>query len=268
MSKHKAAGHPRRWQRRTDVLNSNAMVAQALSNPRARAPAPTAAPPVRPAGAWRSYAAAAVLLVLSLLAPVPIARAAPPEALAEGLYARIETERGVIVARLFYRRAPMTVGNFVGLAEGRMPWRDPAHNTIRTGPFYDGLTFHRVEAQFVIQGGDPLGTGQGGPGYVFPDEFTPQLRHGGAGTLSMANAGPHTNGSQFFITQRATPWLDDRHSVFGEVVQGQEVVARIRPGDRMRQVRILRVGPKARAFDPLEAIRAKLREIMPAVPGR
>jgi len=185
-------------------------------------------------------------------------------ALPDGLYARIETARGVILARLYYRQAPMTVGNFVGLAEGRMHWRDPADGQIKTRPFYDGLTFHRVVPGFVIQGGDPIGNGTGGPGYVFPDEFSPELRHNRAGVVSMANAGPNTNGSQFFITFKATPWLDGHHSVFGQVVQGLKVMGRIRPGDRIEHVKILRIGSAAKAFDALEAIRSKLRQIMPA----
>ena len=181
--------------------------------------------------------------------------------LPDGLYARIETERGLIVARLFYGKVPMTVGNFVGLAEGTMPWRDSMDGKIKKSRFYDGLTFHRVIADFMIQGGDPLGTGRGGPGYNFPDEFSPSLRHSKAGILSMANAGPDTNGSQFFITHRATPWLDARHSVFGEVVEGMAVVRRIRPGDRIRGVKIVRIGGKAKAFRPLDATRGKLRRM-------
>jgi peptidylprolyl isomerase len=198
----------------------------------------------------------------------PAAPALGAGALPDGLYARLETGRGVIVARLFYRQAPMTVGNFVGLAEGAMPWRDPQDGQVRKVRFYDGLTFHRVVPDFVVQGGDPLGDGRGGPGYVFPDEFAPGLHHDKAGILSMANAGPNTNGSQFFITRKATPWLDGRHSIFGAVVEGLPVVERIRQGDRIVKVTILRVGTEARAFDALEAIRSKLREIMPAQPGR
>jgi peptidylprolyl isomerase len=161
--------------------------------------------------------------------------------LGDGLFARLTTNRGDIVLRLEYQKAPLTVCNFVALAEGKM-------NLTGGKPFYNGLTFHRVEQDFMIQGGDPLGNGTGGPGYSFPDEFDPSLRHDGPGVLSMANAGPGTNGSQFFITHRATPWLDGRHSVFGRVVQGQPVVDEIRQGDRIEKVSIIRNGAGARAF--------------------
>lgn len=161
----------------------------------------------------------------------------------DGLYARINTNRGAILVELAFNRAPLTVTNFVGLAEGRLSSSRGAGR-----PFYDGLTFHRVVPGFVIQGGDPAGNGTGGPGYRFPDEFDPSLRHDRPGTLSMANSGPNTNGSQFFITLDATPWLDDRHSVFGYVVEGQEVVESIRQGDRIDSVEIIRRGPEAMAF--------------------
>jgi len=138
----------------------------------------------------------------------------------------------------------VTVANFVGLAEGTLDFQNrPAGK-----PFYDGLTFHRVIADFMIQGGDPQGDGSGGPGYRFADELEPELSHDGPGVLSMANSGPDSNGSQFFITHRATPWLDRRHAVFGKVVQGQEVVDAIRQGDRIQRVRILRQGAAAQAF--------------------
>ncbi len=204
----------------------------------------------------------AALLLLAALLPPAITAAGAEEALPDGLYARFETSRGVIVARLYDEQAPLTVGNFVGLAEGLMPWRDPSDGQIRKTHFYDGLTFHRVVPDFVIQGGDPLGDGRGGPGYVFPDEFSPRLKHDRAGVLSMANAGANTNGSQFFITQKATPWLDGRHSVFGQVVQGLDVVGRIRPGDRIVHLTILRSGARAKAFDALQAIREKVKALM------
>jgi peptidylprolyl isomerase len=161
--------------------------------------------------------------------------------LGDGLFARITTVRGDIIVRLEYQRTPITVCNFVALAEGKM--------TAAGGkPFYNGLTFHRVINDFMIQGGDPLGNGSGGPGYQFPDEIDPGLKHDGPGVLSMANAGPGTNGSQFFITHVATPWLDGNHTVFGRVVRGQNVVNAIRQGDRILSVTIIRNGTQANAF--------------------
>jgi len=144
------------------------------------------------------------------------------------LLAKIETSTGTMVVELFHEKAPQTVANFVGLARGTRPWQDPATGAWQTKPFYDGLTFHRVIPNFAIQGGDPLGTGKGTPGYRFADEFVTELKHDKPGVLSMANAGtPDTNGSQFFITERPTPHLDGRHSVFGAVVEGFEVEKRI-----------------------------------------
>ncbi len=163
--------------------------------------------------------------------------------LEEGLYAVLDTSRGKVTIKLFFEKAPLTVTNFVGLAEGTKDSNKPAG-----APFYDGLKFHRVIKDFMIQGGDPMGTGMGGPGYKFPDEFDPDLRHDGPGILSMANSGPNTNGSQFFITHRATPWLDNKHSVFGKVVSGQEVVQDIRQNDLIKTIRILRIGEKAEKF--------------------
>ncbi len=168
----------------------------------------------------------------------------------EGVFAIINTSKGEIVARLFYDKTPMTVANFVGLAEG-------TKNSSRgLGiPFYDGIKWHRVIADFMIQGGDPNSLdgdpgndGMGGPGYSFPDEFDPNLKHDKAGVLSMANSGPATNGSQFFITHKATPWLDGKHSVFGQVVKGQDVVNAIKQGDSILTIRIDRRGEKAKAF--------------------
>jgi peptidyl-prolyl cis-trans isomerase A (cyclophilin A) len=144
-----------------------------------------------------------------------------------GTYAQFETTEGSFTVRLFEKEAPQTVANFVGLAEGTKEWRDPSTGQKKTGPYYDGIIFHRVISGFMIQGGDRLGTGTGGPGYNFGDEFHPSLRHSRAGILSMANAGPNTNGSQFFITLGPTPHLDNRHSVFGEVVEGMDVVKKI-----------------------------------------
>ena len=144
-----------------------------------------------------------------------------------GTYAQFDTSEGPFTIRLFEKEAPKTVANFVGLAEGKKEWRDPQSGEKKSEPFYNGVAFHRVIDGFMIQGGDRLGTGTGGPGYKFEDEFHPSLRHSKAGILSMANAGPNTNGSQFFITLGPTPHLDNRHSVFGEVVEGMDVVKRI-----------------------------------------
>jgi peptidylprolyl isomerase len=162
-------------------------------------------------------------------------------ALGNGLFARISTNRGDIVVRLEFQKTPLTVCNFVGLAEGKMA-------AAKGKPFYNGLTFHRVISDFMIQGGDPVGNGSGGPGYRFPDEIDPSLKHDGPGVLSMANAGPGTNGSQFFITHTATPWLDGKHTVFGRVVEGQQVVNAVRQGDRIERITIIRNGPSAAAF--------------------
>jgi len=154
------------------------------------------------------------------------------------LQAHFTTSEGNFTIRLFEAEVPKTVANFVGLAEGTQEFVDPSTGKKTTRPFYDGLVFHRVIADFMIQGGCPLGTGTGGPGYKFADEFNPSLRHSKPGVLSMANAGPNTNGSQFFITLVPTPWLDNRHSVFGEVVDGMDVIEKIgstktsKPSDR------------------------------------
>ena len=164
----------------------------------------------------------------------------------DGLYAKITTSKGEILLKLHYNKTPLTVINFAGLAQGTMHL---GGSTKPTGtPFYNGLTFHRVIANFMIQGGCPLGTGTGGPGYTFPDEFDKTLRHDGPGVLSMANAGPGTNGSQFFITHVATPHLDDHHTVFGKVVEGQDVVNAIVQGDTIKTVEIIRVGKEAEQF--------------------
>lgn len=173
----------------------------------------------------------------------------------DGLYALMDTSKGEILLRLEFEKVPMTVVNFVGLAEGTI------HSNQGDGVrFYDGLKFHRVIQDFMIQGGDPRGNGSGGPGYEFPDEFNFKLRHNGPGVLSMANAGPNTNGSQFFITHVATPHLDDVHTVFGRVVKGQEVVNAIRKGDRIRRLSIIRAGEKATDFVADQATFDHLRQ--------
>ena len=157
-----------------------------------------------------------------------------------GTYARFVTTEGNFTIRLFDEEAPRTVENFVGLAEGTKQWSDPRTNQKVQRPYYDGTIFHRVIDGFMIQGGDPLGQGIGGPGYNFADEFHPKLRHNKGGILSMANRGPNTNGGQFFITLAPTPHLDDRHSVFGEVVEGMDVVSKIGrtpTGDRDRPLK-------------------------------
>jgi peptidylprolyl isomerase len=169
----------------------------------------------------------------------------------DGLYAKIETSKGDILTQLFYKETPGTVGNFVGLAEGNLE----NHAIPQGKPYYDGLKFHRVIPDFMIQGGDPDGTGAGGPGYQFDDEFHPKLRHDSPGVLSMANAGPGTNGSQFFITHVETPWLDDKHTVFGKVIEGQDVVDAIEQGDVIKHIEIIRQGEDANNWNAVEAFR-------------
>jgi peptidyl-prolyl cis-trans isomerase A (cyclophilin A) len=146
---------------------------------------------------------------------------------AAGTYAIFETTQGNIVVRLLEKEAPKTVENFMGLAEGTKEFTNEMTGKKEKRPFYDGLVFHRVIPDFMIQGGCPQGSGRGGPGYKFADEFHPSLKHSAPGKLSMANSGPNTNGSQFFITVAATPWLDNKHTIFGEVVEGQDVANKI-----------------------------------------
>ncbi|MDE3724447.1 peptidylprolyl isomerase [Nocardiopsis sp. N85] len=141
--------------------------------------------------------------------------------------ARLNTSKGTIVIRLFEEEAPETVANFIGLADGSKQWMDPATGKPGSGSLYEGTVFHRVIEGFMIQGGDPLGTGRGGPGYTFKDEFHPKLRFDRPFLLAMANAGPGTNGSQFFITVEKPHWLDGRHTIFGEVVEGDDIVQAI-----------------------------------------
>lgn len=166
--------------------------------------------------------------------------------LKDGLYAKFDTAQGEILCMLEFQKTPLTVANFVGLAEGTKDLGGGAK--AKGDKFYDGLKFHRVIPGFMIQGGCPLGTGTGGPGYTFPDEIDPTLTHSGPGILSMANAGPGTNGSQFFITHVPTPHLDGKHTVFGHVVSGQDVVDKIKTNDLINSVEIIRVGKAAEAF--------------------
>jgi FKBP-type peptidyl-prolyl cis-trans isomerase len=169
----------------------------------------------------------------------------------EGIYARFTTSKGQILVQLTHDKTPGTVGNFVALAEGNLENSAKPQGT----PYYDGLKFHRVIADFMIQGGCPLGTGTGDPGYKFDDEFVSDLKHDVPGVLSMANAGPGTNGSQFFITHTATPWLDGKHTVFGKVVEGQDVVDAIAQDDVIETLAIERVGDAAQNWNAVEAFR-------------
>jgi peptidyl-prolyl cis-trans isomerase A (cyclophilin A) len=189
------------------------------------------------------------LLVLSVVLFITLggAEAKKPKKpkLDKGLYVEMQTTRGAILIRMAMDSVPLTVANFVGLAEGKIK------NTAKKEGehYFDSLKFHRVIANFMIQGGDPQGTGSGGPGYNFKDEFIPQYKFTGPGILAMANAGPGTNGSQFFITHVATPWLDGRHTIFGFVVTGQEVVNAIVQGDYITKVKIIRKGKEAKKFN-------------------
>jgi len=163
----------------------------------------------------------------------------------DGMYAKFETNKGDIYTELEFKKTPMTVANFVGLSQGIIKNKPKAEGI----PYYDGLKFHRVIPNFMIQGGCPSGTGTGDPGYKFGDEFDASLKHSGPGILSMANAGPGTNGSQFFITHIETPWLDGKHTVFGHVIQGQDIVDKIAGNDLLNKLTILRKGADAEAFD-------------------
>ena len=174
----------------------------------------------------------------------------------EGIFAVFSTDKGSIKIQLTYDKTPGTVGNFVGLVEGAIK------NDIKEmgTPYYDGLKFHRVIPDFMIQGGCPQGTGVGGPGYNFDDEFHPELKHDRAGILSMANAGPGTNGSQFFITHIETPWLDGKHTVFGQLIEGQDVVNAIAQNDVIQKITIERMGESAEKFDAIAAFNTFVNE--------
>lgn len=180
-----------------------------------------------------------ILTILSLISSLSYGQ--EKMKLSKGLYAEIETDKGIILLQLAQNEAPLTVANFVGLAEGNLTVFDSISHK---KPYYDGIKFHRVISSFMIQGGDPTGTGSGGPGYKFFDEANNGLLHDGPGILSMANAGPATNGSQFFITHLATPHLNGKHTVFGKVLKGQDVVDAIVQGDVMNTVKIIRKGFK------------------------
>ena len=175
-----------------------------------------------------------------------------------GIYAAFVTTKGNIIVKLEADKTPMTVANFVGLAEGNLTLFDSIKIT---KPFYDGLKFHRVIKDFMIQGGDPQGTGMGGPGYKFPDETRPDLTHSGPGILSMANSGPATNGSQFFITHKETPWLNGKHTVFGHVVQGQDVVNKIEANDVMTKVMIIRNGKAYKTWNATQTFKAAYAKV-------
>ncbi len=201
---------------------------------------------------WIALIVAAVAVLVFLLVQRREKKVEAVAGLAPGLYALFETSIGDFICHLFERDAPETVSNFIGLAQGTKEWVEPQSGRPTKKRLYDGLTFHRIIPGFMIQGGDPKGDGTGGPGFEFRDEISPNLRFDRAGRLAMANRGPNTNGSQFFITLRDTPWLNGRHTIFGQVVKGQEVVEKISqvprdPSDRplepvvIRQVSIQRV---------------------------
>ncbi len=187
----------------------------------------------------------AFLLILASCKPTKYAN------LADGLYANVETNKGAILLKLEFEKTPITVANFVSLSEGK---NKQVVDSLKGKPFYNGLTFHRVIKDFMIQGGDPLGTGEGNPGYKFIDEFPKDeqghllLKHDKPGTLSMANSGPATNGSQFFITHKETPWLDGKHTVFGNVIEGQTIVDSIVQNDVIEKVEIIKIGKAAKKF--------------------
>lgn len=203
-----------------------------------------------------SYSMKKSIYLLSLVIALSYSLSAQKNQLSEGIYAKFYTNKGNIVAVLHYQKCPITVANFVGLSEGTI------QNTFKEKgtPYYNGLTFHRVVPNGIIQGGDPKGTGTGGPGYKFKDEIVKELQHNTPGTLSMANSGKNTNGSQFFITHRAIPSLDGKHTVFGKVIEGIEIVNQIKKGDQIQTIEILRIGEKAKKWKTEEVFPDKLRK--------
>jgi len=206
-------------------------------------------------------------LFFSLVAILFSCKNTPPpdySKLGDGLYAEIETNKGTIVEKLEYQKTPLTVANFITLAEGK---NEMVEAKYKGKPFYDGLKWHRVIKDFMIQGGDPAGDGSGGPGYKFADEIT-DLKHDKAGTLSMANAGAGTNGSQFFITHKATPHLDGLHTVFGYTVQGLDVVNSIEQNDAIKTVKIIRVGKEAKRFNAAKVFKEYYEKAAAAVKAK
>ncbi|MBC8266242.1 MAG: peptidylprolyl isomerase [Flavobacteriales bacterium] len=199
----------------------------------------------------------AILLGLAIIAGTQFNNNDNKSNLEDGMYAKIKTNKGEILIQLEFEKTPLTVANFVGLAEGEIKNKAKEKRI----PYYDGLKFHRVIADFMIQGGCPDGNGMGDPGYKFPDEFHADLKHSGPGILSMANSGPATNGSQFFITHKETPWLDGKHTVFGHVVEGQEIVDAIEQDDVLESVSIIRKGNTAKAFDAVKTFNTALENI-------
>ena len=215
------------------------------------------------------------IVIMTLVMTMTACEDKYPE-LGDGVYAEFITNKGTFVAKLYNKATPLTVANFVDLARGK---NDMVDSTYKGKPYFNGLTFHRVMKDFMIQGGDPLANGLGNPGYVFPDEFVDSLKHDRKGILSMANGGPDNNGSQFFVTVKATPWLDGKHSVFGEIVIGQEIVDSIslvpttKPGDKpiddviMNEVNIIVKGnQKIASFsDEMAEIEAEIKAKREAV---
>ncbi len=185
-----------------------------------------------------------IICLMAMAAMQATAQKPKKQKMENGLYAELTTSKGVILIKLTPEKTPLTVANFVGLSEGKIKNDAKPMGT----PYYDSLKFHRVIPNFMIQGGDPLGNGTGGPGYRFKDEFVDDYKFTGPGILAMANAGPATNGSQFFITHKETPWLNNKHTIFGFVVTGQDVVNAIQQGDYILNVKIIRKGKEAKKF--------------------